>query len=50
VVTSFLLVFVGSVFAVILWKGYYSELKRDKFVPKYLQGIQEDAKEWFNPE
>lgn len=50
VFTSFLLVFVGSVFSVILWKGYYSELKRDKFVPTYLEKIQKDAKDWFNPE
>jgi len=48
--TCLLLIFVGSIFAVILWKGYYNEVKRAAYVPNYLQGIQESAKNWGNPE
>ncbi len=50
VLSSLVFVFVGSVFAVMLWKGYYSEAKRAEYVPPYLQGIQESAKDWGNPE
>ncbi len=49
VTTSLLFLFVGSVFAVMLWKGYYSDLTRTRWVPKYLQGIQEETKTWGDP-
>jgi hypothetical protein len=50
VFTSLVCVYVASVFAVILWKGYYSEERRAKYVPSFLQGIQDRAKDWGNPE
>jgi hypothetical protein len=50
VATCLFFVFVGSIFAVMLWKGYYNDAKRSAFVPEYLQGMQESAKDWGNPE
>ena len=49
VLTSILFVFVGSVFAVMLWKGYYNEDMKARYVPAYLQGIQETVKSWGDP-
>lgn len=49
VLTSIVFVFVGSIFAVMLWKGYYNEDMKDKYVPAYLQGMQESAKTWGDP-
>lgn len=48
--TCLLLVFVGSIFAVMLWKGYYNEARRAAYVPNYLQSLQQSAKDWGNPE
>jgi hypothetical protein len=50
VLTSLLFVFAGSIFAVMLWKGYYNEDMKSKYVPAYLQDFQEGAKDWGNPQ
>ncbi len=50
VLTSLLFVFAASIFAVMLWKGYYNEDMGAKYVPAYLQDMQEGAKDWGNPQ
>jgi hypothetical protein len=50
VATCLLFAFVGSVFAVMLWKGYYNDEKKSVFVPTYLQGMQKSAAHWGDPE
>jgi len=50
VLTSLVFVFVGSIFAVMLWKGYYNEDMKAKYVPSYLEGMQEGAKSWGDPQ
>ncbi len=46
VFTCIVAIFVSSVFAVVLWKGYYNEKMRAPVVPTYLKDIQESAKTW----
>jgi hypothetical protein len=50
VLTSLVFVFVGSIFAVMLWKGYYNDDMKAKYVPAYLQGMQDSAKTWGDPQ
>jgi hypothetical protein len=33
-----------------LWKGYYNETKRATYVPAYLEGVQQSAAHWFDPQ
>lgn len=46
VATTLIFVFLAFVFAVMLWKGYYSEEARSSYVPGFLQGIVESLKDW----
>jgi hypothetical protein len=48
--TSLMFAIVGSIFAVMLWKGYYNETKKAAYVPQYLQGAQKSAAHWFDPQ
>ena len=50
VVTTVVFVFLGSIFGVMLWKGYYSAEKRAMYVPSFLEGLQQGAKDWGNPQ
>jgi len=50
VLTSLVFIFVGGIFAVMLWKGYYNEDMKAKYVPSYLEGMQESAKSWGDPQ
>jgi hypothetical protein len=49
VLTTIIFAFLGSVFGVVLWKGYYNETKRAMYVPSFLQGAQEFFKDVGNP-
>jgi len=49
VLTCVVSIFIGSIFGVILWKGYFNEKMASKFVPGYLRGMQESAKTWGDP-
>jgi len=50
VLTSLVFVFVGSIFAVMLWKGYYNEDMKAKYVPSFLEDMQESTKSWGDPQ
>ncbi len=49
VLTSCVFVFLGSIFAVMLWKDYYDEDMKARYVPAYLKDMQESAKTWGDP-
>jgi hypothetical protein len=46
VLTSLVFLFVGGVFAIMLWKGYYDDGMKQKYVPAFLKDMQESAKTW----
>lgn len=49
VLTTIVFICLGSVFGVMLWKGYYSEEKRAMYVPSFLKGLQESFKNLGDP-
>ncbi len=49
VLTTIVFICLGSVFGVMLWKGYYSEEKRAMYVPSFLKGLQESFKNVGDP-
>jgi hypothetical protein len=50
IVTCVVSMFVGSILTVVLWKDTYNEKLRTRYVPEYLKGVVESAKDWGEPE
>ncbi len=44
IVTSVVMVYLSSLYALMLWKGFYDEVAQDRPIPKYLKGMYDDFK------